>query len=207
MGELSKLPNIGKIVEEQLNQVGITTEDELRAKGAKAAWLAIKEIDESACINRLMALEGAIAGVKKIQLSEEVKADLREFYDTHKLGEYAEDDKKNQIAYCGLDCEKCDAYIATINDDDALREKTAKLWSELNNVEILPVHINCEGCRADGIKTVFCQNFCVIRKCAMSKAIATCGACKEMSTCEKLSTITSNNPVALENLKVDTSDN
>ena len=24
---------------------------------------------------------------------------------------------KNMIGYCGLDCEKCDAYLATINDD------------------------------------------------------------------------------------------
>ena len=38
---------------------------------------------------------------------------------------------RNMIAYCGLDCEKCDAYLATINDDQALREKTAKLWAEL----------------------------------------------------------------------------
>lgn len=30
---------------------------------------------------------------------------------------------KEMIAYCGLDCEKCDAYIATINDDQELREK------------------------------------------------------------------------------------
>ena len=50
---------------------------------------------------------------------------------------------KDGIGYCGLDCEKCDAYIATINDDQALREKTAKLWAELNNVSILPEHINC----------------------------------------------------------------
>ena len=35
---------------------------------------------------------------------------------------------KRMIGYCGLDCEKCDAYLATINDDQALREKTAKLW-------------------------------------------------------------------------------
>lgn len=27
---------------------------------------------------------------------------------------------KKMIAYCGLDCEKCDAYIATINDDQKL---------------------------------------------------------------------------------------
>ena len=38
---------------------------------------------------------------------------------------------KNMIGYCGLDCEKCDAYLATINDDQALREKTAKLWAEM----------------------------------------------------------------------------
>lgn len=40
---------------------------------------------------------------------------------------------KDMIGYCGLDCEKCDAYTATINDDQVLREKTAKLWAELNN--------------------------------------------------------------------------
>ena len=26
---------------------------------------------------------------------------------------------KDMIGYCGLDCEKCDAYIATVNDDKA----------------------------------------------------------------------------------------
>lgn len=51
------------------------------------------------------------------------------------------------IAYCGLDCAKCDAYSATVTDDSALRAKTAKLWSELNGIKILPEHINCEGCK------------------------------------------------------------
>ena len=85
MGELSKLPNIGKSVEEQLNQVGITSLEELKAVGAKNAWLKIQEIDESACIHRLMALEGAIHGVKKTMLPDEVKADLKKFYQEHKL--------------------------------------------------------------------------------------------------------------------------
>ena len=85
MGELSKLPNIGKTVEEQLNQVGINSVDELKNIGAKEAWLKIQEIDESACINRLMALEGAIQGVKKTMLPDEVKADLKESYQRHKM--------------------------------------------------------------------------------------------------------------------------
>lgn len=84
MGELSKLPNIGKTVEEQLNQVGINTYDELRDLGAKQAWLKIQSIDASACIHRLMALEGAIRGVKKSTLPEDVKADLKEFYQYYK---------------------------------------------------------------------------------------------------------------------------
>ena len=62
---------------------------------------------------------------------------------------------KKMIAYCGLNCEKCDAYLATVSDDQKLREKTAKLWAELNDVPILPEHINCQGCRADGIKLYF----------------------------------------------------
>ena len=84
MGELSKLPNIGKTVEEQLMQVGIDSVDKLKETGAKAAWLKIQSIDESACINRLMALEGAIQGVKKTLLPDEVKSDLKEVYQWHK---------------------------------------------------------------------------------------------------------------------------
>lgn len=73
MGELSKLPNIGKAVEEQLIQVGIVTPEALRGLGAKAAWLKIQEIDSSACIHRLLALEGAIQGVKKAMLPDAVR--------------------------------------------------------------------------------------------------------------------------------------
>ena len=84
MGELSKLPNIGKTVEDQLVLVGIQTVDELKDIGAKEAWLKIQKIDESASIHRLMALEGAIEGIKKTMLSNEVKADLKEFYQRNK---------------------------------------------------------------------------------------------------------------------------
>lgn len=85
MGELSELPNIGKVVEEQLNKVGIYTAEELKTVSAKEAWLRIQAIDESACIHRLLALEGAIEGVKKTALPVEVKADLKSFYEEHKI--------------------------------------------------------------------------------------------------------------------------
>lgn len=105
------------------------------------------------------------------------------------------------IAYCGLDCNKCDAYIATKNNDQALREKTAKLWSKLNNAQILPEQINCEGCRGDGIKTVFCESLCKIRQCAMKKGFETCGHCSEMEKCEILGVVIAHNKEVLKNLK------
>lgn len=85
MGELSELPNIGKEVESQLNKVGIFTYDELKDIGAEKAWLKIQQIDPSACIHRLLALEGAIYGVKKTELSQERKAELKDFYNSHKF--------------------------------------------------------------------------------------------------------------------------
>ena len=108
---------------------------------------------------------------------------------------------KKLIGYCGLDCEKCDAYIATKNNDQELAEKTAKLWSELNQTEITPEQISCEGCRMDGIKSAWCGSFCEIRKCAENKGVETCGACPEMDGCPLLNMIVSNSPEALENLK------
>lgn len=85
MGELSKCKNIGKEVEKQLNQVGITTYEQLKKTGAKDAWLMIQAIDSSACIHRLYALEGAIEDVKKADLPAQRKAELKEFYNQHKL--------------------------------------------------------------------------------------------------------------------------
>ena len=95
---------------------------------------------------------------------------------------------KDMIGYCGLDCEKCDAYIATVNDDQALREKTAKLWAKL-------------GCRMNGAKTVFCEHICEIRKCASKKGFFTCGDCSKLESCPTARAILENNPAVLENLK------
>ena len=108
---------------------------------------------------------------------------------------------KNYIAYCGLDCETCEARLATIHNDDELRKKVAKLWSELNGVEITPEMINCVGCRIDGVKSPYCDSLCPIRHCALKRGVETCGDCGKMKCCEKLGAITGNNADALKNLK------
>lgn len=87
MGELTKLPNIGPQVESQLQAVGIETCEALRQVGAKAAWLRIRDIDHSACINRLYSLEAAIQGIPKAGLEPECKAELKAFYQSNKWKE------------------------------------------------------------------------------------------------------------------------
>ena len=105
------------------------------------------------------------------------------------------------IAYCGLDCESCEARLATVNNDVTLRQKVAKEWSELNGVEITPEMINCVGCRIDGVKTPYCESLCPIRQCALGRNLETCGGCGEMERCEKLGAITGNNAAALKRLR------
>lgn len=107
---------------------------------------------------------------------------------------------KNLIAFCGLDCESCEARKATVENDSELREKVAAEWSKLNGVEITAEMINCDGCRIDGRKTPFCDSLCPIRQCALDKKVSTCGDCAEMEKCEKVAMIHKNNQCAKNNL-------
>lgn len=105
------------------------------------------------------------------------------------------------IAYCGFNCKDCDARIATVNNDSALRETTAKLWAELNNAPITADMINCMGCRADGVKYPFCDGMCQIRTCGSSKGVQTCAECANMDDCKKLEPIKAFSQKAWDALK------
>jgi hypothetical protein len=107
---------------------------------------------------------------------------------------------KQFIAFCGLDCETCDARIATIDNDDALREATARKWAAMNNApEITAETINCLGCRTEGVKFGFCA-MCGIRSCAQDRGFETCGQCAELETCSKVGPILEHSPDARNNL-------
>jgi hypothetical protein len=107
---------------------------------------------------------------------------------------------KQLIACCGIDCENCDARIATIANDNELRKATAEKWREMyQSPDITAESINCMGCRVDGVKIVHC-NDCEIRKCAQTKGFATCGECKEMETCQIVGFVLQHVPGAKENL-------
>ena len=104
------------------------------------------------------------------------------------------------IAYCGLDCEHCDARIATVTQDEAMKKRVARLWSELNGAQITPDMSLCEGCRMDGRKTPYCASICPVRSCAMEREMETCGSCEDMEHCPKLQALLEHNEAARQNL-------
>ena len=84
MGErLRDLPNLSKVNEEKLIAAGIETPEALRALGAKEALLRVRRTcDPGACLMMLWGLEGAVRGVPKKELPEDVKAELKAWHGT-----------------------------------------------------------------------------------------------------------------------------
>ncbi|MCP4665727.1 MAG: DUF3795 domain-containing protein [Deltaproteobacteria bacterium] len=89
------------------------------------------------------------------------------------------------IAYCGLACNECGAFIAAKNDDNEKRAEVAALWSKLFNADIKQEDINCDGCQSEGGILFHHCNVCEIRKCGQEKDVANCAHCDDYA-CEKL---------------------
>jgi len=81
--ELTSLPNIGKEMKKQLNAIGINTPEVLVATGSREAWLRIRAI-ETAFYNRLCGLEGAIQGIRWHYLDDNLKKELKSFYEANR---------------------------------------------------------------------------------------------------------------------------
>jgi len=82
------------------------------------------------------------------------------------------------LAYCGLKCDECPAYLAKQNNDDSLREKMQKEWGS-PEFPLTKDDINCDGCKSvDGVHFKFC-NQCSVRNCASKKGVQTCAHCDQ----------------------------
>lgn len=77
---LEGIPNIGKVLAKQLEQIGVFSLSELQALGAEQVFIRIKTIDPGACLSALCALEGAVQGVRWHYLDNRRKLELNEFY-------------------------------------------------------------------------------------------------------------------------------
>lgn len=80
MSELSSLPNVGKVLENNLLSAGITSAEELIEIGTKEAFIRIRLVDGGACVRMLYGLHGAILGVRDTDLSKAQKDELKIFF-------------------------------------------------------------------------------------------------------------------------------
>ncbi len=105
------------------------------------------------------------------------------------------------IACCGLNCATCDARIATVTDNQALRASVAEKWKVQYQAAALTTDmINCTGCREPGAKFAHC-NQCEIRSCVKSKGFQTCAGCSDLGNCAKVKGVHQYVPEALVNLQ------
>ncbi len=81
MENLTKLPNIGEVLAEKLNEIGITSHKDLASIGSIEAVLQIGETDLSTCYNMLYALEGAVQGIRWHGIPKEERQTLKKEYD------------------------------------------------------------------------------------------------------------------------------
>jgi hypothetical protein len=103
----------------------------------------------------------------------------------------------SKIAYCGIDCSKCLALIATIENSDQKRKEVATQWSS-QEFQLNPEDINCLGCTSNESAWIYCST-CDIRTCAREKQLVNCAFCTDFP-CDKLNKIWKMAPTAKDTL-------
>jgi len=101
------------------------------------------------------------------------------------------------IAFCGLDCGKCSAFLATQKNDRAELERVAEKWSE-GDTKLTAEDVTCDGCLGERVSK-YARSGCAIRACGMNKKVKNCAYCGEYK-CEKIAKFLQNAPKAAEKL-------
>jgi len=89
------------------------------------------------------------------------------------------------IAYCGITCSSCEAYLATQSGDHEALERVAAAWREAYDPNITVASVICDGCLVDTERV--CSNcpVCPVRLCAKERGVASCAHCDDY-VCEHL---------------------
>jgi len=103
--------------------------------------------------------------------------------------------------YCGFNCFTCSVRIATINNDDALKQTITKKLQQLNKDPFtLPEFTECFGCKTENttesieLKKSGCggskpNRNCQIAICANERDCKTCGECISYYNCHVVTTV------------------
>ena len=94
---------------------------------------------------------------------------------------------KKIIAYCGLICSDCPAYVATqANDRQALEQVAAEWRLAFEAPEITADSIICDGCMGgNGGRLCGHCHVCEMRACGVERGVLNCAHCADYG-CDKL---------------------
>jgi len=95
---------------------------------------------------------------------------------------------REDLGYCGADCQKCNIYRAMWYGEK-LKPETIQRWTEdaakYWHVESLdPKDLNCRGCRDESDDLFLGFKLCPIKKCAGERELTSCGVCPDFAGCE-----------------------
>ncbi len=90
------------------------------------------------------------------------------------------------IAYCGINCQECDAYQATQSGDEAAKERVAAGWRQtFQEPKIDANYISCDGCTSQTGRICGYCGACAVRSCAIEHKVENCAHCSDYA-CELL---------------------
>ncbi len=83
------------------------------------------------------------------------------------------------IAFCGLDCAGCAAYLATQAEDEGLKQMVLEEWRvTYHNPEMSLAAVTCDGCTSTGRLGGYCAQ-CPVRACASERGVINCAYCDQ----------------------------
>ena len=94
---------------------------------------------------------------------------------------------REELAYCGEDCEECDIYHATVFGGE-LKPEVIQRWQEefkkYHGIDLTDVGLlKCRGCRYEGLDSFYGFKLCPMRGCCKRRGLSSCQLCSELKTC------------------------
>jgi DNA transformation protein len=78
--DLDDLPNVGPTLAAELRAAGIVSVHQLRTLGARSAWARLRDVNrERDCASSLLALEGALRGVRWMAMDRAERDRIRAY--------------------------------------------------------------------------------------------------------------------------------
>ncbi|MFA5424566.1 MAG: DUF3795 domain-containing protein [Phycisphaerae bacterium] len=90
-----------------------------------------------------------------------------------------------RIAYCGIYCDTCPLYKATVANDDDAKLAVAKQWGAAEKSDFKLEDYYCYGCKDKrSVSRLVCY-YCTVKECAVKRGLAVCSQCADLERCDE----------------------